>query len=105
MPVDFVKIDREIIANSSAGGTGRAILLAVMAYATETGAYVIAEGIETEAMLEHVRHPPRRAGRLTHGVQGAQGYLLGRPSTKSPIELPTSPPAGNKAVVNELARI
>lgn len=105
LPVDFVKIDREIIANSSAGGTGRAILLAVMAYAAETGAYVIAEGIETEAMLEHVRHPPQRTGRLTHGARGAQGYMLGRPSTKSPIELPTSPPAGNKAVVNEPARI
>ncbi len=105
LPVDFVKIDREIIANSSAGGTGRAILLAVMAYAAETGAYVIAEGIETEAMLEHVRHPPQRAGRLAHGVQGAQGYMLGRPSTKSPIELPTSPPAGKRAVANEPARI
>jgi diguanylate cyclase (GGDEF)-like protein len=88
LPADFVKIDREVIVDSAAGGAARAVLLAVLSFAAEVGAYVIAEGIETEAMLEHVRHPPRRPGTPeVAGVQGAQGYLLGRPST-APLTIP-----------------
>ncbi len=60
MSVDFIKIDREVILNSSRGGSARGVLLAVISYAAETDAFVIAEGIETETMLDHVRHPPRR---------------------------------------------
>jgi diguanylate cyclase (GGDEF)-like protein len=83
MPLDFVKIDREVIVDSSSGGPARAVLLAVLSFAAETGSYVIAEGIETEAMLEHVSHPGRRRPKHRgNGVQGAQGYLLGRPSTE-----------------------
>jgi diguanylate cyclase (GGDEF)-like protein len=82
LPVDFVKIDRAVIAGSAQGGGARAILHAVISFANEVGAFVIAEGIETEAMLEHVRAPEKSAGlhRRT-GVHGAQGYLLGRPRT------------------------
>ncbi|MDX6677858.1 MAG: hypothetical protein QOE31_1910 [Solirubrobacteraceae bacterium] len=89
MPVDFVKIDRNVIVESSNGGAARAVLHAVLAFAAETGAYVIAEGIETETMLDHVRHPPRVlvTSRRT-GVQGVQGYLLGRPSTDRPTAIP-----------------
>ncbi len=93
MPLDFIKIDRQVIADSSNGGPARAVLLAVLSFAAETGTYVIAEGIETEAMLEHVNHPPRRL--QTHranGVQGAQGFLLGRPSTE-PITDTHAPPS------------
>jgi diguanylate cyclase (GGDEF)-like protein len=84
LPVDFVKIDREVVASSARGGSARAILHAVISFADEVGAFVIAEGIETEAMLEHVRAPDKRPGleRRT-GVHGAQGYLLGRPQTGS----------------------
>jgi hypothetical protein len=40
-------------------------------------------------MLDHVRHPPRVlvTSRRT-GVQGVQGYLLGRPSTDRPTAIP-----------------
>jgi diguanylate cyclase (GGDEF)-like protein len=94
LSVDFVKIDREVIVDSAAGGAARAVLLAVIAYANEAGAYVIAEGIETDAMLQHIRAPsshPRSRGRT--GVQGAQGYLLGRPST-APLTVPADLAAG-----------
>jgi EAL domain-containing protein (putative c-di-GMP-specific phosphodiesterase class I) len=54
------------------------VLAAILAYARETSSYVIAEGIETEPMLELVRETavsPKAAQ-----VRGAQGYLLGRPA-------------------------
>jgi diguanylate cyclase (GGDEF)-like protein len=81
LAVDFVKIDKEVVAGSTAGGGARAILHAVISFANEVGAFVIAEGIETEAMLEHVRSPERSADPERIGVHGAQGYLLGRPET------------------------
>ncbi len=92
LPVDYVKIDRAVIVDSaSSGGAARGVLLAVISFAAELGAYVIAEGIETEAMLEHVRHPSRRSSKTPRrtGVQGVQGYLLGRPST-APLTVPAS---------------
>jgi diguanylate cyclase (GGDEF)-like protein len=89
MPVDFVKIDRDVIVESSNGGAARAVLHAVLSFAAESGAYVIAEGIETEAMLDHVRHPPAILATGRHGgVQGVQGYLLGRPSTARLTAIP-----------------
>ena len=45
------------------------------AIARETAAYVIAEGIENVEMFDLVRQM---------GVQGVQGYLLGRPSETLP---------------------
>lgn len=85
LPVDFIKIDRAVIADSSAADSARALLQAVIAFATEMGAFVIAEGIETEAMLVHARRRPRRPMLLRPtGVRGAQGYLLGRPSSVLP---------------------
>jgi diguanylate cyclase (GGDEF)-like protein len=74
---DFIKIDRAIIADALERQPARAVLAAILAYARETSSYVIAEGIETEAMLELVRATavsPKAAQ-----VRGAQGYLLGRP--------------------------
>jgi len=98
LPVDFVKIDQEVIVGSSAGEAARAVLLAVISYAAEVGAYVIAEGIETDAMLEHVRHPPVRAGTQQRpGIQGAQGFLLGRPST-APLTVPVDIAADRDAL-------
>ena len=85
LTVDFIKIDRAVIADSCVGGSARAVLHAVTSFAAEMGAFVIAEGIETEAMLDHVRIPPRREDSSHRiGVQGVQGYLLGRPSPVLP---------------------
>jgi EAL domain-containing protein (putative c-di-GMP-specific phosphodiesterase class I) len=57
-------------------------------FARQTGAYVIAEGIEDESVLDYVRKIddvlPRDIATL---IQGGQGYGLGRPS-------PTVPAAG-----------
>lgn len=80
VPVDYVKIDREIIAGAGTGPLSRAVMLAIAAFAHETGAYVIAEGIESPGELALVRAvgaSPTGRVPLVHGVQG---YLLGRPA-------------------------
>jgi hypothetical protein len=55
-------------------------------FARQTGAYVIAEGIEDAELLGYVRsideQIAREAGAM---VQGGQGYGLGRPSPEMPL--------------------
>jgi diguanylate cyclase (GGDEF)-like protein len=88
LPVDFIKIDRAVVANAVDDRGARAVMLGIMAFARESGAFVIAEGIETEAMLELARDPdPDREARPV-GAHGAQGFLLGRPAPV-PAEAPS----------------
>lgn len=75
LPVDFVKIDRAVVAKGLTDQTARGVLSGITAIARETAAYVIAEGIENVEMFDLVRQM---------GVQGVQGYLLGRPSETLP---------------------
>jgi diguanylate cyclase (GGDEF)-like protein len=67
---DFLKIDRSVVASAPTNPVAHGVLAAVMAFAGATGVTVIAEGIETEAVLSHAR---------SLGDAWAQGYLLGRP--------------------------
>ena len=80
LPVDFVKIDNSIIAAALEDVHAQAVLLAIIAYAGRAGAYVIAEGIESEQILTFVQN----ADELHHvngpPIKGGQGYLLGRPN-------------------------
>jgi EAL domain-containing protein (putative c-di-GMP-specific phosphodiesterase class I) len=82
---EFVKLDRSIVAAAREESNARAVLLAMATFARQTGAYVIAEGIEDDALLDWVRtiHDtlPRDAGTM---IQGGQGYGLGRPSPEVP---------------------
>ncbi|RYV51682.1 GGDEF and EAL domain-containing protein [Pengzhenrongella frigida] len=77
----FVKVDRSVVCSAGEGGSGRAVLAAIVAYAAESGAMVIAEGIETEALLQVVRSSGT-GGRPVR-IVGGQGYLLGRPAVAS----------------------
>ncbi len=88
LPVDFIKIDRAIVTSAVEDRGARAVLLAIMAFARESGSFVIAEGIETEAMLELARDPNPSGEARAIGAQGAQGYLLGRPAPV-PAEAPS----------------
>lgn len=80
LPVDFVKIDRAVIAAAIDDASAQAVTLAVIAYARRTGTYVIAEGIESEQILAFVRSVEEL--NVVHGppIRGGQGYLLGKPS-------------------------
>lgn len=75
LPVDFVKIDRSLIANALSDRTVRGILAGIHAMAIEAGFYVIVEGIENVEMLTLAQEL---------GAMGVQGYLLGRPSQQIP---------------------
>jgi EAL domain-containing protein (putative c-di-GMP-specific phosphodiesterase class I) len=47
LAVDYVKIDRGVVQAAPSDRGARAVLLAIVTFAREVGAYVIAEGIET----------------------------------------------------------
>jgi diguanylate cyclase (GGDEF)-like protein len=83
---DFVKVDRSVVAAADADSTARAMLLAIAAFARQTGACVIAEGVEDDATLDLIRG---LGGDVR--VDGAQGFALGRPSPEMPTAL--RPPA------------
>ena len=82
LPVQFVKIDHSVIAAAMEENHAHAILLAIVAYARKTNAYVIAEGIETPQMLAFVRTLDELRDPDASPVRGGQGYLLGRPSAE-----------------------
>jgi len=70
----LVKIDRGLISGVNADLSRQAVVVGLVHFAAVSGAFVLAEGIETQAEQETVQ-------RL--GVTLGQGYLLGRPA---PIE-------------------
>jgi len=79
LQVDFVKVDRAVVANALSDKTAHAILTGIQTIAREANVYVTAEGIENLEMLGLV-------GRV--GIQGAQGNLLERPSETIPGTAP-----------------
>jgi EAL domain-containing protein (putative c-di-GMP-specific phosphodiesterase class I) len=69
---EFIKIDRTLTSGVDVDPVRRALALALVTFAADTGAQIVAEGIETVEELGELR-------RL--GVSYGQGYHLGRPGT------------------------
>jgi EAL domain-containing protein (putative c-di-GMP-specific phosphodiesterase class I) len=69
---DFIKLDRDLVSGVDVDPVRRALAASLVSFAAETGAQIIAEGVETEDELEVLR-------RL--GVRHAQGYHLARPGS------------------------
>jgi EAL domain-containing protein (putative c-di-GMP-specific phosphodiesterase class I)/putative methionine-R-sulfoxide reductase with GAF domain len=67
---DVIKLDRTLTAGIDDDAGRRAMAAALVGFATETGAHVVAEGIETQGQLDVVRDL---------GIDLGQGYLLGMP--------------------------
>jgi EAL domain-containing protein (putative c-di-GMP-specific phosphodiesterase class I) len=95
VPFDYVKIDRSVMVSATKGASSRAALMAILAFAAESGAVVIAEGIEDPEMFGLVREVAA-ATRLRGNpglIHGVQGFLFGLPrpaqeaTTQSPPEL------------------
>ena len=78
--VDFVKIDRSVIAQALTDEGAAGVLSGIIAFARRTGTFVIAEGIETQAMLDIVQVAGLPDTSADTGIQGVQGYLFGRPA-------------------------
>lgn len=72
---DIIKLDRSLIAGIDDDQGQRALGAAMVEFARQIGASLLAEGIETQAELEAVT-------RL--GMTAGQGYHLGRPSVHPP---------------------
>ena len=99
LPLDFVKIDREVVVKGLYDKNARGVLAGIVAIAEATDAYVIAEGIETREMLDFVCHFGTKAG-SNRGMRGVQGYLLRRPSAVFPSANETT---DIKALLKEFA--
>jgi EAL domain-containing protein (putative c-di-GMP-specific phosphodiesterase class I) len=72
--VDFLKVDRSVVAAALTSASARAVLSAFLAYAAQTGSYVVAEGIETDEMLSFVQGLHLHA--VDSHVEGAQGFSV-----------------------------
>lgn len=70
---DIIKLDRGLISRIDHDEAGRALVAAVVMFALESGAALVAEGIENAGELAAVE---------SLGVGAAQGYYLGRPTTR-----------------------
>jgi diguanylate cyclase (GGDEF)-like protein len=78
---EFVKLDRSIIAAAATEPSARAVLMAMATFARQTGAFVIAEGVEDEEILGFLRAINEEHQLASDAIiQGGQGYGLGRPS-------------------------
>ncbi|MCD6727170.1 MAG: EAL domain-containing protein [Solirubrobacteraceae bacterium] len=76
---DLIKLDRELTGGIDLDPVRRSLAAALVSFAAQTGAQIVAEGIETEDELEAVREL---------GISFGQGYLLGRPGPLSALQRP-----------------
>src|SRR5665213_3295268 len=68
---DFIKLDRDLVSGIDIDPVRRVLAACLVTFANNTGATIIAEGVETREELSVLRDL---------GIDYAQGYLLGRPA-------------------------
>jgi len=71
-PFDKIKIDRSFVQGMTNDLDCRAIVRAVASLGASLGMETVAEGVETQEQLEHIRE---------EGCHKVQGYLTGRPTS------------------------
>src|SRR5581483_9173842 len=82
---EFIKLDAGVVSAAKSESGARAILMAMALFARQTGARVIAEGIENADDLRFIKDlNDNHEVWLDNVVQGGQGYGLGRPSPERP---------------------
>ena len=75
---DFIKLDRELISGIDLDPVRRALVTALVTFASETGATILAEGIENADEMDTVR---------SLGVRYGQGYHIARPAPLEELKL------------------
>ncbi|MGV8966681.1 MAG: EAL domain-containing protein [Cellulomonas sp.] len=80
---EFIKVDPDVVASAGRGEQRRAAWDAIKAYTAQGDRVVIAQKVETPAMLRAVMGDRAE-------LPCAQGYLLGRPSLEPPWRSTTS---------------
>jgi diguanylate cyclase (GGDEF)-like protein len=85
---EFVKLDRSVVTAASTEPGARAVLMAMATFARQTGAFVIAEGIEDGETLAFLRSLDERHLAAERIVRGGQGFGLGRPSRELEPQAP-----------------
>src|SRR4051812_27490630 len=88
---DFLKLSRALVADIDHDANRQALLRALLAFAREVGAALIAEGVERREELEILREAE---------VDFAQGWLLGRPGEAWP-EVPSLEPSPQAPAMTE----
>jgi diguanylate cyclase (GGDEF)-like protein len=76
LPLDELKIDRGFVTGMLDNPTHAAIVRSILELGHNLGLRVVAEGVETEAVLEHL---------IDAGCDVVQGFLLGRPMPPSAL--------------------
>jgi diguanylate cyclase (GGDEF)-like protein len=74
IPLDGIKVDRQLVNDLTPGG--RSLLAATIDLGKVLSLYVVAEGIEDQAVLDELR---------SLGADVAQGYHLGRPMSAAAV--------------------
>ncbi|AFV77403.1 PAS domain S-box/diguanylate cyclase (GGDEF) domain-containing protein (plasmid) [Thermus oshimai JL-2] len=78
LPLDYVKLDRELLLGLGPASPGISLLRKLVELAHDLGARVVAEGVETPDQVQILR---------SLGVDYLQGFLLGEPR---PAQVPVS---------------
>jgi EAL domain-containing protein (putative c-di-GMP-specific phosphodiesterase class I)/CheY-like chemotaxis protein len=73
---EFIKLDRALIVDIDSDPSQRALASALIAFAEQTGATIVAEGIETQPQLDTLREL---------GVSMGQGFYLAPPGPLSTV--------------------
>jgi diguanylate cyclase (GGDEF)-like protein len=76
-PVDTLKIDQSFVRSMNIGGRNAEIVRAIIQLGQALGMSIVAEGIETEPQLDHLRE---------WGCEYGQGYFFGRPLSAAETE-------------------
>jgi diguanylate cyclase (GGDEF)-like protein/PAS domain S-box-containing protein len=76
LPIDTIKIHRDLVPSSSSDGAGSAIVRSIVALAQELGKDVVAEGVEASEDAGFLR---------SIGCEFAQGFYYGEPTSEREV--------------------
>jgi EAL domain-containing protein (putative c-di-GMP-specific phosphodiesterase class I) len=77
LPVDEIKIDRSFVRDIMVDANDAALVDTILTLASHLGLKVVAEGVESKVLFEHLG---------TRGCSLFQGYYFGRPASASDFE-------------------